>query len=339
MIVAADIQKTLELELIHAGSNKRLNIEFSDINRPGLQLAGFWDYFPHERPQVLGKVEMTYLEQLEPLLRYERLKRFMSYDPAVRDNLPQHTLSAGAAQGWRASGDVWIFSSSSLPTSRLVLNLTNYLNNRLAPRITRHGVLVDVYGVGIMITGESGVGKSEAALELVKRGHRLVADDVVDIKRVSDRRLIGESPEVVRHFMEIRGIGIIDISAMYGIGSVIHSKSIDMVVNLELWKKGQGVRPAGPDRGVHRTAGRQGATAGAADTPGTQCGDSAGSRGAQLPTQAAGLQRGARAGQPADEPHGARRATTSKPENGSYTCMRRRKGACCILAWIWEELT
>ena len=110
-------------------------------------------------------------------------------------------------------------------------------NNRLAPRITRHGVLVDVYGVGIMITGESGVGKSEAALELVKRGHRLVADDVVDIKRVSDRRLIGESPEVVRHFMEIRGIGIIDISAMYGIGSVIHSKSIDMVVNLELWKK------------------------------------------------------------------------------------------------------
>ncbi len=235
MIVAADIQKTLELELIHAGSNKRLNIEFSDINRPGLQLAGFWDYFPHERPQVLGKVEMTYLEQLEPLLRYERLKRFMSYDPpcviicrSIR--CPQELLKLARER------DVWIFSSS-LPTSRLVLNLTNYLNNRLAPRITRHGVLVDVYGVGIMITGESGVGKSEAALELVKRGHRLVADDVVDIKRVSDRRLIGESPEVVRHFMEIRGIGIIDISAMYGIGSVIHSKSIDMVVNLELWKK------------------------------------------------------------------------------------------------------
>ena len=132
--------------------------------------------------------------------------------------------------------DIWVFSSP-LPTSKFVLNITNYLNNRLAPRITRHGVLVDVYGVGILINGDSGVGKSEAALELVKRGHRLVADDVVDIKRVSDKRLIGESPEVVRHFMEIRGIGIIDISAMYGIGSVIHSKSIDMVVKLELWQK------------------------------------------------------------------------------------------------------
>lgn len=235
MVHAEDFQKSLDLEQIHAGPRSKLNIEYSDINRPGLQLAGFWDYFPSERPQVLGKVEMTYLDQLDPKVRYERLKKFMSYDlPCViicrSLRCPVELARLAQERG------IWVFSSP-LPTSRFVLNLTNYLNNRLAPRITRHGVLVDVYGVGIMITGDSGVGKSEAALELVKRGHRLVADDVVDIKRVSDNRLIGESPEVVRHFMEIRGIGIIDISAMYGIGSVIHSKSIDMVVNLELWKK------------------------------------------------------------------------------------------------------
>lgn len=235
MISVKDLQRTLELEQINAGSCKRFEIDFSDINRPGLQLADFWDYFPHERPQVLGKVEMTYLEQLEPHERSERLKRFMSYHPpfiiicrSIR--CPQEMMRLAQ------ENDIWMFSSA-LPTSKLVFNLTNYLNDRTAPRMTRHGVLVDVYGVGILITGDSGVGKSEAALELVKRGHRLVADDVVDIKRMSDKRLVGESPEVVRHFMEIRGIGIIDISAMYGIGSVIHSKSIDMVVNLELWKK------------------------------------------------------------------------------------------------------
>ena len=235
VINAEDLQKSLELDVVCRGKGKRLSIEDSDINRPGLQLAGFWDYFPCERPQVLGKVEMTYLEQLDAQVRAERLERFASYDPpcviicrSIR--CPAELVRLAQERG------IWVFSSP-LPTSKLVLNLTNYLNNRLAPRITRHGVLVDVYGVGIMITGESGVGKSEAALELVKRGHRLVADDVVDIKRISDKRLIGESPEVVRHFMEIRGIGIIDISAMYGIGSVIHSKSIDMVVNLELWKK------------------------------------------------------------------------------------------------------
>ena len=235
MVKASDFQKTLELEVIHAGSNSRLNIEDSDINRPGLQLAGFLDYFPHERPQVLGKVEMTYLNQLEPQVRYERLKRFMSYDlPCV--TICRSIRCPAELKPLAEERDIWVFSSP-LPTSKFVLNITNYLNNRLAPRITRHGVLVDVYGVGILINGDSGVGKSEAALELVKRGHRLVADDVVDIKRVSDKRLIGESPEVVRHFMEIRGIGIIDISAMYGIGSVIHSKSIDMVVKLELWQK------------------------------------------------------------------------------------------------------
>lgn len=124
-------------------------------------------------------------------------------------------------------------------TNRFTFQAINYLNSILAPRVTRHGVLVDVYGMGVLITGESGVGKSEAALELVKRGHQLVADDVVDIRRVNDNRLVGECPEMVRHFMEIRGIGIIDIRAMYGVGAVSLSKSIDLVMHLEKWVEGK----------------------------------------------------------------------------------------------------
>jgi HPr kinase/phosphorylase len=132
--------------------------------------------------------------------------------------------------------DVAVFSSDE-PTTKFIVNAILFLNNVLAPRTTMHAVLVDVYGVGVLITGESGVGKSESALELVKRGHQLVADDVVDIRRVSDNRLIGEAPETVRHFMEIRGIGIIDIRQLYGVGSVLMNKAIDMAVHLENWKE------------------------------------------------------------------------------------------------------
>ena len=128
---------------------------------------------------------------------------------------------------------------SEIDTTKLVVNMIYFLNNHLAPHTNKHGVLVDVYGVGILITGESGVGKSESALELVKRGHRLVADDVVDIRRVSERRLVGEAPEILRHLMEIRGVGIIDIANMFGIGSVTRSKSIDLIVHLENWQPGK----------------------------------------------------------------------------------------------------
>ena len=134
--------------------------------------------------------------------------------------------------------DVPVYMSEAM-TNRFTFQAINYLNRILAPRVTRHGVLVDVYGMGVLITGDSGVGKSEAALELVKRGHQLVADDVVDIRRVNDSRLIGECPEMVRHFMEIRGIGIIDIRAMYGVGAVAMSKSIDLVMQLEKWVEGK----------------------------------------------------------------------------------------------------
>ncbi len=237
MVKVKDLVEALQLETIVPARSSKLPIESSDINRPGLQFTGFWDYFAFERPQVLGKVEMTYLEMLDAKTRYERLSRFFSFDvPCVI--ICRNIRCFPEMEELAAARGIPVFRSTFV-TTKVVLDMITFLNNYLAPRATRHGVLVDVYGVGIMITGESGVGKSEAALELVKRGHRLVADDVVDIRRVSDVRLVGESPEMVRHFMEIRGIGIIDISTMYGIGAVIRSKSIDMVVHLELWQEGK----------------------------------------------------------------------------------------------------
>ena len=176
---------------------------------------------------------MQYLLALEPEVRKERLDQYMSFNPpvvVVCRNMPCPPEMVEAAQ----HNNVPLLRSR-LVTTRFMLQASMFIGAKLAPRITRHGVLMDVFGIGVMITGESGVGKSEAALELVKRGHRLVADDVVEICKVSDVRLVGESPEMVRHFMEIRGVGIINVKNMYGVGAVINSKSIDMVIHLELW--------------------------------------------------------------------------------------------------------
>ena len=203
MIRVADFVSALSLRTLSPSTKTEWPIETADFNRPGLQLAGHFDYFAQERPQVIGKAEMAYLDSMDSEKRTERLRAFFSYDiPCV------------------------IICRGMTPHEELLA---------LAPRATLHGVLMDVYGVGVLITGRSSVGKSEAALELVKRGHQLVADDVVDICKVSDDHLTGESPEMVRHLMEIRGIGIIDIKAMFGIGSVLMKKSIDMVIHLEKW--------------------------------------------------------------------------------------------------------
>ena len=237
MIQAVDFEKTLQLTVLSPSTKKEWDIRSADLNRPGMQFSGFYEYFAFERPQVIGKVEMTYLESLEPAVRRERLQRYFSYDlPCViicRGMQAPHELIEEAA-----ARDIAVYQTEMV-TTRFTFNAINYLNRCLAPRVTRHGVLVDVYGMGVLLTGESGVGKSEAALELVKRGHQLVADDVVDICKVSDTRIIGECPEMVRHFMEIRGIGIIDIRAMYGIGAVLHSKSIDLVMHMEKWVEGK----------------------------------------------------------------------------------------------------
>ncbi|MDO4549324.1 MAG: HPr(Ser) kinase/phosphatase, partial [Clostridia bacterium] len=226
--------KELNLDVQLAGASGWLNLLSSDINRPGLPLSGYWSYFAYQRPQVIGKVENSYMCSLEPDVLVERLEKFFSYDiPCV---IVCHGMECvGAMVAAAKDRGVPIYSTQE-ETTVFVLRIINYLNVQLAPHTTQHGVLVDVFGTGLLITGESGVGKSETALELVKRGHRLVADDVVEIRRVSNNRLVGEAPEVIKYFMEIRGIGIIDIATMYGIGAVIKSKSIDLIVHFELWK-------------------------------------------------------------------------------------------------------
>ncbi len=235
MISIEKFVKALQLEVLVESAKTEMHITTSDLNRPGLQFTGYFDYFAYERPQVIGKVEMTYFSQMGGAAREALLQEFFAYNipcVVVCRNLAVPVDFVAAARG----ADVPLFRSR-LVTTKFASNAVNFLNVELAPRVNRHGVLMDVYGLGILITGESGIGKSECALELVKRGHMLVADDVVDIKRVNDDRLVGEAPEMVRHFMEIRGIGLIDIRNMYGVGSVALRKSIDMVIHLEKWDK------------------------------------------------------------------------------------------------------
>ncbi|MDL2205703.1 HPr(Ser) kinase/phosphatase [Eubacteriales bacterium OttesenSCG-928-N13] len=237
MLQISDFMQALQLTEISGSDSEFLEIESSDINRPGLQLAGFLEHFAHMRPQLIGKVEMSYLYSLDEETRRKRLDDFFGYHPPCVIICHSMECVDGLLDAARRF-NVPVFRSID-DTTLVVLRVINFLNTQLAPRITMHGVLVDVYGVGLLMTGESGVGKSEAALELVKRGHRLVADDVVDIQRVAAGRLVGEAPEMIRHYMEIRGVGIIDIATMYGIGSVIKSKSIDMVVHMENWQRGK----------------------------------------------------------------------------------------------------
>ncbi len=226
--------KALELEVLVGNQSDRFEVATSNVNRPGLQLTGFFDYFASDRVQVIGKQEMTYLtEALDATRRREALDRLMQHPfPCVilsRNMQPPAELLELAAQYGH------LVFRSRLITNKLMVAAFAYLDIMLAPRITRHGTLLDIAGVGVMITGESGIGKSETALELMHRGHRLVADDVVEICRIGRDQLIGASPENVRHFMEVRGIGIIDVRQMFGIGSVMLQKPIDMVAELEMW--------------------------------------------------------------------------------------------------------
>lgn len=233
MISAGDFQSSLHLECLIPSSKTEWDIRTPDLNRPGMQFCGFYEFFAFERPQLIGKAEMAYLEKQTSERRREILETYFRYPiPCViicRNLTPPPEFLEAAG-----NHDVPVYISPMV-TSKFTALAINYLNRRLAPHMTRHGVLLDVYGVGVFLSGKSGVGKSEAALELIKRGHQLVADDVVDICRISDDRLIGTCPEKIRHLMEIRGIGVIDVKAMYGIGAVALSKSIDLIIELESW--------------------------------------------------------------------------------------------------------
>lgn len=206
-----------------------------EVNRPALQLAGFFDYFNYDRVQIIGNVEHAYMEKMEKDHGIGIMKKLMSFkvpcivfcrNIEVKEEFRKIAVESG----------VPIFQSEK-STSDFMAEVIRWLKVELAPRISIHGVLVDVYGEGILITGESGIGKSEAALELIKRGHRLVSDDVVEIKKVSDETLIGSAPDMTRHFIELRGIGIINVKTLFGVESVKNTQSIDLVIRLEEWNK------------------------------------------------------------------------------------------------------
>ena len=224
---------------------KDILITTADVNRPGLQLTGFLEFFGPRRIQVMGNAEMAYLRSLTQTERKKRLDTiFKTKFPCmvVARRLEIFSEMIDASKRYH----IPILGTEDY-TSAFISGLFRYLNVHLAPRITTHGVLVEVYGEGILIQGESGVGKSETALEIVKRGHRLIADDLVEIRRVSDTTLLGNSPDIIRHFIEIRGIGLLDVKNLYGVGSVKMQENVNLVINLEVWNQQKNYERIGID--------------------------------------------------------------------------------------------
>ena len=224
--------KDFDLEVLVEGE-KGVEITVNDINRPGLQLAGFYNYFAPERLQVVGKAEWSFIGDMSRELRRKRVDKYFSFNSkcvVITRGLEPHEEFIKAAK----KNKTWLLRTTSVTTS-FISKMTIYLSDKFAPQTRLHGVLVDVYGIGILITGESGIGKSETALELIKRGHRLVTDDAVDIKEI-DGELIGTSPKITIGMLEVRGIGIIDITALYGLSSAQESKGINLVMHFEHWK-------------------------------------------------------------------------------------------------------
>ena len=230
----SQIAEALNLTEVYVAENyKETNISTVEINRPGLELTGYLEFFDNKRIQVLGNTEFSYLGRYGPEAQKMVIDSIFSFGPPAviicRDSEPSNAILESAKLH-----KVSIFSTPQ-STSDLTASLVQYLNKELAPRITRHGVLVEVYGEGCLLTGDSGVGKSETAIELIKRGHRLVADDAVEIRRTAQTTLYGQSPENIRHFIELRGIGIINARKLFGMGAIKLQEKIDMVINLEQW--------------------------------------------------------------------------------------------------------
>ena len=214
---------------------KGIKIHQPDVNRIALQMAGYFEHFEATRLQIIGYVEYSYMEALDVKEQEKIFSKLLSYPiPCIvfcRDLRPNDLFMKLAIEN-----EVPLFITPKA-TSAFTAEIIRWMNVKLAPCISVHGVLVDVYGVGVLITGESGIGKSEAALELIKRGHRLVTDDVVEIRRVSDAALVGTAPEITKHFIELRGIGIIDVKALFGVSCVRETQNIDMVIKLEDWDR------------------------------------------------------------------------------------------------------
>ena len=237
-VLLSRLVEEFSLEFLYRSSDfDKIRVTVDDVSRPGLHLAGFFDHFEPMRLYVCGTVETAYLQKLSSDERRMIFEHFLSYKiPALIiargfEPLPECLEMA-------KKHDITVLRSREA-TSSLISSLIAYLKSELAPRITRHGVLVEVYGEGVLINGDSGIGKSETAIELVKRGHRLIADDAVEIKQVSSRELVGSAPEVLKHYIELRGIGIINVAKLFGMGAVKDSSSIDLIVNMVPWRDGE----------------------------------------------------------------------------------------------------
>lgn len=216
---------------------EKIMVKSPELDRPGLLLTGFYDLFDCDRIQVIGKAEHAYLSNLPEKERREKYELFASKKPCaviITSELEVYPEFVECAEKYGVP-----LLTTAVRTSHAMAGMITWLNTQLAPRTTRHGVFVEVYGEGVLLLGDSGIGKSETAIELVKRGHRLIADDAVDIKRVSDKKLIGSAPELIRHYVELRGIGIVDVRRIFGMGAIKEIEQIDFIINLEQWVNGK----------------------------------------------------------------------------------------------------
>lgn len=234
-VKVSELVDQFHLEVLAGKQGMKRIITVDDLHRPGLEMAGYFDYHPTERVQMLGRTELAFFETLPEETRKERMTHFVS------ENLPCMIVTRGLEV---PNEIIEICNEQGIPllrsplaTTTLSSRITGFLERKLAPTATIHGVLVDVYGVGMLITGGSGIGKSETALELVKRSHRLVADDAVEIRQTSDNQLHGSAPELIRHLLEIRGIGIINVMTLFGAGAIRNNKRISVVIRLENWQQ------------------------------------------------------------------------------------------------------
>lgn len=238
MVSLQEIVDAFNLKVIYSAKNlDDIMISVADVTRPGLQLAGYFKHFGPDRIQIIGNMEISYLSSLSEKEQNKRLSHLMASGiPCLI--LSRHHEASNAMLYTAEKYSVPLIQTHET-TSSFYASLVKYLNVELAPRTSIHGVLVEVFGEGVLITGDSGVGKSETALELVKRGHRLIADDLVEVRRVSDTTLVGRAPEIIRHLLEIRGLGIVDVKELYGVSSVKQQENINVIINLELWQEGK----------------------------------------------------------------------------------------------------
>lgn len=248
-VLVSALEKDMELTVLSGAAGLRNHIHTAEMNRPGLAFAGFYDVFAHDRIQVLGNTEMSYLRNLKPEERAQRLDNTLNFRmPCLivtnGNQFPEDSLHIAD----RYSIPIIM---STVPTTRLISQLNTYLEQYFAPTVNVHAVLLDVYGMGTLLLGGSGVGKSECALELIERGHRLVSDDYVILRRISKDLILGRSPDFIKHHMEIRGLGILNIEMLFGVSSVLTEKYVDLVVQLERWNESANYERLGIDDRTH----------------------------------------------------------------------------------------